>query len=252
MEGIGHDEGGWRRKAGRAAGGRDEWVRLLSATTTLAVVFHAALFLVEPELDTAYEPARPFSNLTALVATPIVSIRSDSDERLRAAAPEAPDPTPVTPNRPPIPPPPIFAVPLEALAEVPMLPEIPERLIPPGPPPTTPVVKDEWETYRVAGPAVVPPEVRNRAEVRRFLERRYQPIARRVGTTGQVVLRFWIDEEGVAKRVAVATSSGYAQLDEIALSLKEMIRFRAAAYGGVPTRVVVDVPISFRTLAPAF
>jgi TonB family protein len=109
-------------------------------------------------------------------------------------------------------------------------------------------VTDEWSTYEPVTAATVQPDIRNRSEVRRFLERRYQPILSRTGATGSTMLRFWIDEDGKAQRILMVGSSGNDRLDELAMSVAEVIRFKPAVLAGVPVRVVVDVPIRFQAM----
>src|SRR5690606_26618686 len=118
--------------------------------------------------------------------------------------------------------------------------------LPPLPAPSAGDAADEWASYERLSPRMVRPEILNRDEVRRFLERRYERIIRATGATGVAMLTFWIDEEGSPQRVELASSSGHEQLDEAALELSEVIRFTPAVHAGKPVRVKVDVPIRFQ------
>lgn len=105
---------------------------------------------------------------------------------------------------------------------------------------------DAWSEYVAFSPMMVKPEIRNRSEVSRFLERHYQPILRKTGATGVVMLAVWIDEEGKAQRAEVMNSSGHAELDEAALLLTDVIRFSPAIHMGKPVKVKVEFPVRFQ------
>src|SRR5690606_741402 len=80
-------------------------------------------------------------------------------------------------------------------------------------------VRDEWLDYESFAPILVAPYVRNRAEMRRFLERHYRPIVEFSGAQGVVMVLFWVDEEGGVARAEVAESSGSRSLDRLAVRL---------------------------------
>src|SRR5690606_32951001 len=63
--------------------------------------------------------------------------------------------------------------------------------------PPMPTAEDEWVDYRTFAPYVVRPEIRNRSELKKFLERSYQPIYEYSGDTGVVQVTFWINEGGM-------------------------------------------------------
>jgi TonB family protein len=106
---------------------------------------------------------------------------------------------------------------------------------------------DPLQGYALMSPAMIPPDIRNRGEVARFLSRSYRRILRGREMTGVAVLHFWIDESGDPQRATLVMSSGNVELDTLALSLPSVIRFRPARRGKVPVPVIAMVPIRFET-----
>ena len=90
------------------------------------------------------------------------------------------------------------------------------------------------------------PEIRNREELKRFLETQYQRIFEYSGATGVVQVAFWIDESGMVEKAEILKSSGVRSLDRLALRLSRVLRFRPAMMAGRPVRSLVHVPITFR------
>ncbi len=75
----------------------------------------------------------------------------------------------------------------------------------------------------------------------------YPLLARRLGKEGVVVLEVLVATDGHAAEVRVVRSSGYAPLDESALTtVRERWRFVPARRGGEPIESRVTVPIRFR------
>jgi TonB family protein len=138
---------------------------------------------------------------------------------------------------------------LDIPIELPPPVEIREVLEPDLPPvPTFAAVADEWASYSRFAPSMVRPEILNQDEMRRFLNLRYARLVRTTGMQGTVILRFWIDENGKANRVEVNDSSGFKQLDDLALQLAEILRFSPAYQMGEAVRVFVELPISFQAI----
>jgi len=75
---------------------------------------------------------------------------------------------------------------------------------------------------------------------------RYPALARRRHYTGTVILEVLVDAKGLASEVRVASSSGYALLDEAALTAVRRWQFAPGTEGGRPTAMRVKVPIRFR------
>jgi protein TonB len=76
----------------------------------------------------------------------------------------------------------------------------------------------------------------------------YPPEARRRKQQGLVILNVFITNEGRPQRVEVAQSSGYALLDEAALTAIKQWRFTPARIGNITVSSQVEVPIRFRLL----
>lgn len=74
----------------------------------------------------------------------------------------------------------------------------------------------------------------------------YPRMARRKGQRGQVMLKAWVDENGLPERVAVFRSSGHPSLDKAALAAVAQWRFVPARRGGIPSASEVQIPITFR------
>jgi protein TonB len=78
------------------------------------------------------------------------------------------------------------------------------------------------------------------------VEPAYPPAARRAGEEGTVRLKVLVDEKGRPRDVAVATSSGFARLDEAAMQAVRKWRFVAATNGTNPISAWTQVAITFR------
>ena len=75
---------------------------------------------------------------------------------------------------------------------------------------------------------------------------RYPTDAKRAGLSGQVVVSFWIDENGIAKDYRVVKKFGYG-CDEEALRVvtKMLPNWTPAMIDGKPVTVQYEIPISF-------
>jgi len=112
------------------------------------------------------------------------------------------------------------------------------------PPPTQAAV--DVSSQPVFTPYEVAPEVRNRADVQRALEREYPSLLRDAGIGGVVVLHFFINEDGVVETTQVAESSGHSQLDQAAQRVAAVFQFTPALNRDAPVPVWVQVPIQFQ------
>ena len=95
-------------------------------------------------------------------------------------------------------------------------------------------------------PFTVKPDVKNREEVRRALEREYPPLLRDAGIGGTVLVWFFIDEHGSVVRTLVRESSGFGGLDEAALKVAGIIQFTPALNRDKRVPVWISLPINFR------
>lgn len=94
-------------------------------------------------------------------------------------------------------------------------------------------------------PVTIAPELRNRAEVARALERAYPPTLREAGMTGRVLVWILIDERGEVMKALVKESSGLAPLDQAALGVARLMRFTPGMNRDVRVKVWVAIPVEF-------
>lgn len=96
-------------------------------------------------------------------------------------------------------------------------------------------------------PFTVAPEVRNRQEVGRALEREYPALLRDAGIGGTVLMHFFINDTGVLENVLVAESSGHQALDDAALRVAEVFQFTPAMNRDQQVPVWIQIPVTFQT-----
>ena len=96
-------------------------------------------------------------------------------------------------------------------------------------------------------PYEVAPELKNRAEVGRALQRYYPPMLRDAGMGGTVNVWFFIDEQGRVKDTRIDKSSGHDQLDQAALRVADIMEFSPALNREKRVQVWVSLPITFRS-----
>lgn len=119
----------------------------------------------------------------------------------------------------------------------------PVETLPPPPTEESTGISDaarDWYPYTVA------PSILNTDEVVRAMERVYPPFLRDAGVGGTVHVRFHIDAEGVVQDFRIDRTSGHDALDEAALSIADVYRFRPALNGDHNVAVWVTFPITFR------
>jgi len=96
-------------------------------------------------------------------------------------------------------------------------------------------------------PYEVKPELRNRSEFGRLLERKYPPMLRDAGIGGTVVLWVFIDESGTVKNTRVTQGSGYEQLDQVAREVMAEAKFTPALNRDQKVPVWIQLPVTFQT-----
>lgn len=74
----------------------------------------------------------------------------------------------------------------------------------------------------------------------------YPILSRRMGETGITVLRVELDEQGHVDSARIATGSGFARLDEAALTAVRTWRCNPAQRNGQPVRAVALQPFKFQ------
>ena len=95
-------------------------------------------------------------------------------------------------------------------------------------------------------PMTVSPEILNRSEVQAALIREYPTILRDSGIGGQVVVWFYISEEGTVLDRRASESSGHDPLDEAALKVADVFRFTPAMNRDERVQVWIQLPITFQ------
>ncbi len=119
------------------------------------------------------------------------------------------------------------------------------------PPPTTETggveMKADIAKAPVFTPFTVPPRLTNTMVIRDALERGYPPMLREAGIGGDVLVWFFIDEDGVVVNTELKESSGYPAMDEAALKIAPIMRFTPAMNRDKKVKVWVALPITFRT-----
>jgi len=114
------------------------------------------------------------------------------------------------------------------------------------PPPDSVVKATAGPDTPVFTPFTVRPDIRNRDELLRALEREYPPLLRDAGIGGTVHVWFYIDEEGRLLRTQVNTSSGHQALDQAALKVAGIIQFTPALNRDRRVAVWISLPITFQ------
>jgi len=96
-------------------------------------------------------------------------------------------------------------------------------------------------------PHTVRPDVKNRHEVARVLEREYPVLLRDAGIGGTVIVWFFIDDEGTVRDTRIHRSSGHDSLDRAALRVADVFEFTPALNRDTPVPVWIQIPIRFTT-----
>jgi periplasmic protein TonB len=73
----------------------------------------------------------------------------------------------------------------------------------------------------------------------------YPSTSRRLGESGRVTLHVFIDEAGMPRTVQLNQSSGFARLDDAALSAVKKARFKPPTENGQPIAGWALIPIVF-------
>jgi protein TonB len=94
-------------------------------------------------------------------------------------------------------------------------------------------------------PYTVAPELRNRSEVARLLERLYPPLIRDAGIGGTVMMWVFIDQHGAVRKVQVKESSGLLPLDSAAVRVSTQMKFSPAQNRDIKVPVWVALPVKF-------
>ena len=116
----------------------------------------------------------------------------------------------------------------------------------PPPPTLSETAPSDLSAAPTFTPYTVRPDIKNREEVRKALEREYPSVLRDAGLGGVVLVWIFIDEEGQVVRTEIHQSSGYDGLDRAALKVADVIQFTPALNRDKRVPVWISLPISFR------
>lgn len=111
--------------------------------------------------------------------------------------------------------------------------------------PERPVTAENPDAAPIFTPFTVRPELKNRAEVARALERFYPPLLRDAGVGGTAVVWFLIDEDGRVVKTQLKASSGHDGLDRAALDVGNLMRFTPALNRDQRVKVWIELPVLF-------
>ena len=163
---------------------------------------------------------------------------------------------PPAPPAPPVPPPPIPQPiqkkpppPAPVIAAAPS--PAPAAFVVPAPPPPEPIEAVPAPVAvqaPPAPPAPPPPPKIIPASAVQYLEPpapEYPRLSKRNGESGRVMVRVFIDIAGMPRNVQISTSSGFARLDDAAVSAVQKARFKPYTENGQPTAGWTSVPINF-------
>ena len=115
------------------------------------------------------------------------------------------------------------------------------------PPPPDEVTTTDISAAPTFTPYTVRPDIKNRPEVARALEREYPPLLRDAGIGGTVQVWFFIDEQGRVQQTQVNESSGHKALDDAAITVASIIQFTPALNRDKRVPVWISLPITFTT-----
>jgi periplasmic protein TonB len=151
--------------------------------------------------------------------------------------------TPVTS----LPPPTDLRVPAPPLLPLPTVPldRSPLPLAPAAPPPVT--IADAPPTAAPAAAVPASPHVIPSSAVAFLVPPApvYPRASARMRESGKALVRVWIDEAGLPREVRLATSTGFARLDDAALAAVRDARFKPCLDNGVAVAGWAVIPIEF-------
>ncbi|MGD8699643.1 MAG: TonB family protein [Gemmatimonadales bacterium] len=94
-------------------------------------------------------------------------------------------------------------------------------------------------------PYTVRPEIKNRREASRIVERYYPRLLKDAGVGGRVMIWVFIDTNGIVKNAQVQQGSGNSALDDAALKAAREFEFTPALNRDKKVPVWVAIPITF-------
>lgn len=163
-------------------------------------------------------------------------------------------PAPPKPLPPPPPPPPKIQKtpppPKPLITSEPATPA-PAPFVAPPPPvePAPPAVAAVETPPAPPAPPAPPPQIKTvpatAVRYTRQCQLEYPAASKRLGESGQVVLRILVDGKGMPREVTVQKSSGHPRLDAAALRCAPNSRFQPYSENGIAQAVYVPAPFTF-------
>lgn len=158
-------------------------------------------------------------------------------------------PAPVAPAKP-LPPPPSLQLPAPPPLQMPLVapepspspsPLVAQAVAPP--PPAAPAAV----AAPVAPPAPAAPRMLADAEIQFLVPPApvYSRVSAKMRESGRALVRVYIDEAGLPRNVTIATSTGFARLDDSALTAVRAARFKPCLENGVAVAGWAFIPIEF-------
>ena len=192
-----------------------------------------ALLQVREVRDAVAEVAPMFVSLVAPATPPKVT-------PLPPPPPTPPVRRPITPERPLI-----AAAPTPAAA--PFVAKPPPEPVPPEPAPVA-VAAPVVAPPAPPPPAPAPPRQLSASSVQYLepLQVEYPRLSKRLGETGVVMLRIFIDEAGRVREAQVNRSSGHPRLDDAAMAAVQKARFKPPSENGQAVSGYAQVPVDFQ------
>jgi len=191
----------------------------------VAAILHFAMFAFWPEMSTA-DVSFTTEELEAIELPPEVEIPPPPEQIARPATPVISD----------------AVIDEDVTIAATTFEDNPIENLPP--PPTASANEDISAAPRFT-PFTVRPELRNRSEIARALERNYPPLLRDAGIGGETLVWFFIDENGRVQNTRINKSSGYDALDQAALTVASQMQFSPALNRDKKVPVWVAIPIVF-------
>ena len=129
-------------------------------------------------------------------------------------------------------------------APTPLVAPPPPEPVPPEPAP----VAVAAPAAAVAPPAPAPPRNLSASSVQYLepLQVEYPRLSKRLGETGVVMLRIFIDEAGRVRDVQISRASGHPRLDDAAMAAVQKARFKPPSENGQAVSGYAQVPVDFQ------
>lgn len=228
-----------------------------AAITGVVLALHAAgIWALQRGMDRPPEPQIIAAEVIAqFIAPPAPEPPAPTPAPPTPPKPEPVKPPPPTPPKPQPKPKPVQKAPLpKAIADPTPAPNAPTGSLdteptpkveeaPPAPPsPPTPPAAPSAPAKPAGGEVQLPS---SNAAYLNNPRPNYPSISRRMGEQGKVMLRVFVDENGIPGQIEIKESSGFDRLDKAAIASVQRWRFAPGKRNGVPEGMWNIVPINF-------